>query len=31
MIPWLKVTDPPDAFPPVADALTNPNGLLSPH
>ena len=28
MIPWLKPTDPPDAFPPVTDALTDPDGLL---
>jgi leucyl/phenylalanyl-tRNA--protein transferase len=28
MIRWLKVTDPPDAFPPVADALSDPDGLL---
>jgi leucyl/phenylalanyl-tRNA---protein transferase len=28
MIPWLKTTDPPDAFPPVTRALTEPDGLL---
>ena len=28
MIPWLRPDDPPDAFPPVADALTEPDGLL---
>lgn len=28
MITWLKRTDPPDAFPPVTDALTEPDGLL---
>ncbi len=28
MIPWLKPADPPDAFPPVAGALTDPDGLL---
>lgn len=28
MIRWLKVDDPPDAFPPVTDALTDPDGLL---
>ena len=28
MIPWLKPTDPPDAFPPVTSALTDPDGLL---
>ncbi len=28
MIPWLKPTDPPDAFPPVSSALTDPDGLL---
>jgi leucyl/phenylalanyl-tRNA--protein transferase len=28
MITWLKRTDPPDAFPPVTSALTEPDGLL---
>ena len=28
MIPWLKSTDPPDAFPPVTRALSDPDGLL---
>lgn len=28
MIPWLRATDPPDAFPPVTDALSDPDGLL---
>jgi leucyl/phenylalanyl-tRNA--protein transferase len=28
MIPWLKPADPPDAFPPVTSALTDPDGLL---
>ena len=28
MIPWLKPTDPPEAFPPVTRALTEPDGLL---
>ena len=28
MIPWLRPTDPPDAFPPVSDALDEPDGLL---
>jgi leucyl/phenylalanyl-tRNA--protein transferase len=28
MIPWLRPTDPPDAFPPVAAALADPDGLL---
>jgi leucyl/phenylalanyl-tRNA--protein transferase len=28
MIPWLKPGDPPDAFPPVSEALTDPDGLL---
>jgi leucyl/phenylalanyl-tRNA--protein transferase len=28
MILWLKPTDPPDAFPPVTRALTDPDGLL---
>ena len=28
MIPWLRPTDPPDAFPPVFDALDEPDGLL---
>ena len=28
MIPWLQPTDPPDAFPPVTSALTDPDGLL---
>jgi leucyl/phenylalanyl-tRNA---protein transferase len=28
MIPWLKPSDPPDAFPPVARALADPDGLL---
>jgi leucyl/phenylalanyl-tRNA--protein transferase len=28
MIPWLKPADPPDVFPPVASALTDPDGLL---
>ncbi len=28
MIAWLKPTDPPDAFPPVSRALTDPDGLL---
>jgi leucyl/phenylalanyl-tRNA--protein transferase len=28
MIPWLKSGDPPDAFPPVETALTDPDGLL---
>lgn len=28
MIPWLKPGDPPDAFPPVTQALTEPDGLL---
>ena len=28
MIRWLKVNDPPDAFPPVTDALADPDGLL---
>jgi leucyl/phenylalanyl-tRNA--protein transferase len=28
VIPWLHRDDPPDAFPPVGDALTEPDGLL---
>jgi leucyl/phenylalanyl-tRNA--protein transferase len=28
MIPWLRPEDPPDAFPPVTEALDDPNGLL---
>ena len=28
MIPWLHAGDPPDAFPPVGTALTDPDGLL---
>jgi leucyl/phenylalanyl-tRNA--protein transferase len=28
-IAWLSDTDPPDAFPPVANALTDPEGLLA--
>ncbi len=28
MIAWLKPTDPPDAFPPVTQALHDPDGLL---
>ena len=28
MIPWLQPGDPPDAFPPVTQALTEPDGLL---
>ena len=28
MIPWLRPGDPPDAFPPVEAALTDPDGLL---
>ena len=28
MIPWLRPEDPPDAFPPVTQALDDPNGLL---
>ena len=28
MIPWLHPVDPPDAFPPVKAALTEPDGLL---
>jgi len=28
MIPWLRPEDPPDAFPPVDEALTEPDGLL---
>ena len=28
MIPWLRKTDPPDAFPPVEKALAEPDGLL---
>lgn len=28
MIPWLKPEDPPDAFPPVTRALSDPDGLL---
>ena len=28
MIAWLKPTDPPEAFPPVTSALTDPDGLL---
>jgi leucyl/phenylalanyl-tRNA--protein transferase len=28
VIPWLRPDDPPQAFPPVAEALTEPNGLL---
>lgn len=28
MIPWLKLTDPPEAFPPVTRALDDPDGLL---
>ncbi|HET7202104.1 MAG TPA: leucyl/phenylalanyl-tRNA--protein transferase [Steroidobacteraceae bacterium] len=28
MIPWLKPTDPPEAFPPVTRALEDPDGLL---
>jgi leucyl/phenylalanyl-tRNA--protein transferase len=28
MIPWLKPADPPDAFPPVTRALSDPDGLL---
>ena len=28
MIPWLRAGDPPDAFPPVEEALRDPDGLL---
>ncbi|NJD33119.1 MAG: leucyl/phenylalanyl-tRNA--protein transferase [Gammaproteobacteria bacterium] len=28
MIPWLAPSDPPDAFPPVSEALREPDGLL---
>jgi len=28
VIPWLRASDPPDAFPPVEDALPEPDGLL---
>ncbi len=28
MIPWLRPDDPPDAFPPVTEALDDPDGLL---
>ncbi len=28
MIPWLRPGDPPDAFPPVEEALRDPDGLL---
>jgi len=28
VIPWLRADDPPDAFPPVETALTDPDGLL---
>jgi leucyl/phenylalanyl-tRNA--protein transferase len=28
MIPWLMAGDPPDAFPPVSEALRDPDGLL---
>ena len=28
MIPWLRLSDPPDAFPPVDEALEDPDGLL---
>jgi leucyl/phenylalanyl-tRNA--protein transferase len=28
MIPWLRPNDPPDAFPPVTQAMTEPDGLL---
>jgi leucyl/phenylalanyl-tRNA--protein transferase len=28
VIPWLKPDDPPDVFPPVTQALTEPDGLL---
>ena len=28
MIPWLRASDPPDAFPPVESALLEPDGLL---
>ena len=28
MIPWLRPDDPPEAFPPVESALTDPDGLL---
>jgi leucyl/phenylalanyl-tRNA--protein transferase len=28
VIPWLRAGDPPDAFPPVETALTDPDGLL---
>jgi leucyl/phenylalanyl-tRNA--protein transferase len=28
VIPWLRAGDPPDAFPPVDTALTDPDGLL---
>jgi leucyl/phenylalanyl-tRNA--protein transferase len=28
VIPWLRSSDPPDAFPPVANALLDPDGLL---
>jgi len=28
LIPWLRPGDPPEAFPPVASALADPNGLL---
>ena len=28
MIPWLRADDPPDAFPPLEAALTEPDGLL---
>jgi leucyl/phenylalanyl-tRNA--protein transferase len=28
MIPWLQPADPPDVFPPVTQALTEPDGLL---
>ena len=30
VIPWLRPTDPPEAFPPVSDALDEPAGLLAP-
>ena len=28
MIPWLRMSDPPDAFPAVSEALEDPDGLL---
>ncbi len=28
MIPWLRPTDPPEAFPPIESALRDPDGLL---